>query len=616
VNTQPAESSQRTRSTWLIALLIALLTIAVFGGVGRADFVKWDDDINITRNTRIASLDWASLVWMFTDAQQALRYKPLSWVTWALIYAVSGIKPLAYHLVNLLFHALNAGLVYVLIRQLLIRASASERLGKRESNAVDFCAALGALLWAWHPLRVETVAWATALPYDQAVCFTLVSVLCYLQAWGTGDGRRVRLGWYWSSVAAFALALVTYPIVLTFFLVLVALDLHLLRGRVNLLARRELLRPLLWRKVPFVIVTAVPLAVALYARAHALGPWPKAPSLAEFSLSHRVMQACYVWAWYCWKALLPFDLSPVYTRLISFSPSDPLFLGAFAAVLAVTTLLIWRGRQWAGALLLWLAYLVLLVPALGLTEHPHYTSDRYSLLPHIVLAIGVAALLLKLGERGERRWGWLVAAAGVVALCAVLSARQTRVWRNSETLFRHMVSVLGHDSYRAEILWRLGDVLAPQGRITEAKAAYEESVRADPNSASAYNGLGELLAQQGQWRDSLSYFSRALDRQPGFLRALNNIAWTLATAGDATVRNGRQALDLAQALNERSGIRNAQFLETLAAAYAETGEFGRAVATAEQIPAMAKLSGEFEVAARNEKLLPLYRAGQPYRQGR
>jgi tetratricopeptide (TPR) repeat protein len=203
----------------------------------------------------------------------------------------------------------------------------------------------------------------------------------------------------------------------------------------------------------------------------------------------------------------------------------------------------------------------------------------------------------------------------VVAMCALLSARQTRVWRNSETLFRHMVSVLGHDPYRAEILWRLGDVLAPQGRIAEAKAAYEESVRVDPNSASAYNGLGELLAQQGQWREALSYFSRALDRQPGFLRALNNIAWTLATAGDANVRNGRQALDLAQALNERSGIRNAQFLETLAAAYAEIGQFERAVAAAEQIPAMAKLSGEFEVAARNEKLLPLYRAGQPYRQG-
>src|SRR5262249_16549954 len=162
---------------------------------------------------------------------------------------------------------------------------------------------------------------------------------------------------------------------------------------------------------------------------------------------------------------------------ISFSPGDPLFLGAVAAVVAVTTVFVWRARPWPGALLLWLTYLVLLVPALGLTEHPHYPSDRYSLLPHLTLAAAAAALFLKLCERGERRRGWLVVAGAVVAMCAVLSARQTRVWRNSETLFRHMVSTLGHDPYRAEILWRLGDVLAPEGRITEAKAAFEESVR-------------------------------------------------------------------------------------------------------------------------------------------
>jgi tetratricopeptide (TPR) repeat protein len=126
--------------------------------------------------------------------------------------------------------------------------------------------------------------------------------------------------------------------------------------------------------------------------------------------------------------------------------------------------------------------------------------------------------------------------------------------------------------------------------------------------------MGEVLAEQGQWKDALSYFSKALDAQPGFLRSLNNIAWNLATAGDSSVRNGPMALDLARALDERSGIRNAQFLETLAAAYAETGQFDRAVATAEQIPTMAKLSGEFEVAARNEKLIELYRNRQPYRQ--
>jgi tetratricopeptide (TPR) repeat protein len=177
-----------------------------------------------------------------------------------------------------------------------------------------------------------------------------------------------------------------------------------------------------------------------------------------------------------------------------------------------------------------------------------------------------------------------------------------------------MIAKLGDDPYRGDILWRLGEVLALQNKFPEAMAAYEESMRVNPKDPNGYNGIGEVLAQQGRWKEALTYFSRALDQQPGFLRSLNNIAWNLATAGDASVRNGTMALDLARALDERSGIRNAQFLETLAAAYAEIGQFDRAVATAEKIPAMARLSGEYEVAARNEKLIQLYRAGQPYRQ--
>ena len=608
------ESPRGPRTVWLVALAVALVTGAVFSGALSAEFVKWDDDINITRNVHIQGLGREQLAWMFTDMQQALRYKPLSWLSWAAIHAVSGLNPAGYHLANLLFHAINAGLVFLLIHRLLARDP--EQGGGDRGRAAVLCAALGALLWAWHPMRVEPVAWASGLPYCQSVCFALLSALCYWQAGGPDGTRRLKRGWYWASVGAFAVALFTYPIVLTFFLGLVALDLHLWRrnagGPWNW--RSPAMRTFLWRKAPFVIVAALLLAVALYARSRATGPWPKAPSLAEFSLAHRVMQACYVWAWYLWKALLPLDLSPVYTRLVSFSPGGGPFVWALAGLLAMTGLLVWQRRRWPGALLLWLAYLALLIPVLGLTEHPHYANDRYSLLAHVVGAAAVATGLMRLCEQRARCGGWLLAACAVAVACAVLSVRQTLAWRNSETLFRHMVRTLGHDPYRAEILWRLGEVLALRGQTAAAAAAYEEALRTAPKSASAHNGMGELLAQQGRWREALDCFSRALDCQPGFLRALNNIAWTLATADDATVRNGGLALGTAQALNERSGIHNAQFLETLAAAYAETGQFDQAIATAERIPAMAKQTGEHEVAARNEKLIQLYRAGQPYRQ--
>lgn len=601
---------ERPRIPWLAAFAIASFTALVFSGALSAEFVKWDDDINITRNTRLQNLSASSLAWMFTDLQSALRYKPLSWLTWAIVYAASGSKPLAYHAMNLFFHALNAALVFVLIHRLL----SWKMREAHNSNSVILSAVAAALCWAWHPMRVEPVVWATGLPYDESLCCALLSALCYWRAGSTENWRRTRRVWYWLSVGTFVLAVLTYPTVLTLGVGLLAMDWYRLRTEPRAQPGAKL-RVVFFRQLPFMVVAILPLAAALYARAHASGPWPKAPSLAEFTLAERAMQACYVWAWYFWKALWPFNLSPVYTRLVSFHVGDAPFVCSLAGVVAFTGILIWQRCRWPNALLLWLTYLALMIPVLGLTEHPHYASDRYSLLAHVVDAIVIGAMLMKWMEFSGRRRGAVSAASIVLAVCALLSMRQTLVWRNSETLFGHMVKTLHDDPYRAEILWRLGEVQALQGRFKEAQTSYEESIRIDPNIAAAHNGLGELRAQQGQWKKALTDFSQALDRQPGFLRALNNIAWTLATADDSEVRNGRQALDLARALNERSGVRNAQFLETLAAAYAETGDFTRAVATAEQIPSMAKLSGEYEVAARNEKLIQLYRAGQPYRQG-
>jgi hypothetical protein len=608
---EPTESPRGPRPAWPVALAVALITGAVFSGSWQAEFVKWDDDINITRNTRVHHLGREQLAWMFTDVASVRRYMPLGWLGFAIHNAWFGITPRSYHVGNVLLYSVGAMLLFWIIRGIL-RQAAGHVPGDGQGG-ISICAALGALFWAIHPLRVEVVAWASGRLYCQAVLFLFVSLWAYLHSQSAvAAPARCRL-FYWTSVLAFAASLLTYPIALAFPAALLALDGYPLRrfkeGWWGPTARRAWLE-----KVPFVIVTVGLLGATLFARAHGVGVWAKPLSLAEFSLVHRIMQAFYIWAWYLWKALLPLDLSPVYTRLVSFQPGDGPFLGAMAGIVGVTGWLVWRRRRWPSALLLWLTYLALLVPALGLTEHPHYASDRYSLLAHVVGAVGVAAGLLKLGERCGRSRGWLVAAGALVAVCAALSVRQTLVWRNSEILFRHMVRTLGNDPYRAEILWRLGEVLALQGRLAEAAAAYEEGIRIAPKAPNAHNGLGELLAQQGKWREALVYYSRALDLSPGLLRALNNIAWTLATADDNTVRNGVQALGLAQALNERSGIRNAQFLETLAAAYAETGQFDRAIATAEQIPAMAKMTGEYEVAARNEKLIQLYRAGQPYRQ--
>src|SRR5205823_3655595 len=100
------------------------------------------------------------------------------------------------------------------------------------------------------------------------------------------------------------------------------------------------------------------------------------------------MQAFYIWAHYVWRPLVPGDLAPVYTTLVEFRPMTLPFVASALLVVGVTTVLIWKRREWPVALTLWVAHLVLLAPLIGVTEHPHYPSDRYSYLQGVLWAIG------------------------------------------------------------------------------------------------------------------------------------------------------------------------------------------------------------------------------------
>jgi hypothetical protein len=222
----------------LVIALLLLVTFGVFSRVLQADFVAWDDELSVTGNTFIQGLDAHRLGWMFTNVSYVMRYKPLGWLSYALIYAGAGLNPLAYHLANLVFHCLNVVLLYFLIRELLLRARAPQPETEREPRRLGWCAGLGALAWAVHPLRVEPVAWATDLAYCQSLSFLLISLWCYLRANAKLPPAASRKGFYWGAVGAFALSMLFYPFAFGYALVLVVLDIYPLRrfayGRAHL----------------------------------------------------------------------------------------------------------------------------------------------------------------------------------------------------------------------------------------------------------------------------------------------------------------------------------------------------------------------------------------------
>src|SRR5207249_5694880 len=185
-----------------------------------SQFVLWDDDMNFTDNPSYRGLSASHLRWMFTTLYGG-HYQPLSWLTLGLDYTLWGMNPTGYHLTSLLLHAVNAVLFYYIVLALLRRAVAAV-------SASAGAAAVGALFFAIHPLRVESVAWASERRDVLAALFYLATVLAYLRmAEEEPSGRAHR--WYLVSLACFVLSLLSKAWGITLPVVLLALDVFPLR---------------------------------------------------------------------------------------------------------------------------------------------------------------------------------------------------------------------------------------------------------------------------------------------------------------------------------------------------------------------------------------------------
>src|SRR2546427_1325453 len=174
---------------WLLPTLIALVTFVPFLPTLDNQFVRWDDDDNLVENPHYRGLGWTHLRWMWTTSHIG-HYAPLTWMTFGLDYLFWGLKPVGYHLTNLLLHAANAAIFYLLALRIL----GSALPGPRERGNVGLAAsaAFAALLFAIHPLRVESVAWATERREVLSGPFYLLTLLVYLP--GGAHSQRGRTG--------------------------------------------------------------------------------------------------------------------------------------------------------------------------------------------------------------------------------------------------------------------------------------------------------------------------------------------------------------------------------------------------------------------------------------
>ncbi len=384
---------------WLVALLL-LTGLAHLPGL-RNDFVLWDDDTHITQNPVIRALTGENITAMFTQPIAKL-YCPLTWLSLALDYQLWGRDPFGYHLTNLLLHLANTLLVFAFVRQL---QSLWERpAGRDPGHSIPL---LTALLFGVHPLRVESVAWATERKDVLFVCFYLLALLVYL--------RRDRL---WLCFLLFLAATLSKSAAVTF--PVVALLLDRLPGGASVPASAAWLRSIP-RLLPFFAVSLLIGGVTVWAQSQGTGE--TVASADAIPIASRPALVGYCALFYVGKFLWPFHLSAIYPTFDEMQWSPALSL---LGVVAVTTGA-WLLRRRAPAVLAgWLFYLVTLAPTIGFAPVGiHVVADRYAYLPMLGLAF---AFVVTLGRFRPVLW------IAVLAL-AYLSFLRTAVWRDTETLF-------------------------------------------------------------------------------------------------------------------------------------------------------------------------------------
>jgi protein O-mannosyl-transferase len=354
------------RASSVLAAGVFVMALAPFLPGLDGQFLTWDDDLNFLTNPHFRGLGWSNLRWMLTTTLTG-HWIPLSWLTLGVNYTLGGMNPWGYHLGNMLLHAGNAVLLYLIARRLLARAGAAAGEPALSAGAV-----FAALLFAVHPLRVESVVWITERRDVQGAFFFLLSVWGYLYAVAGGrDGRLTPL-WRGLSIAAFAAALLSKASTMMLPAALLVLDVYPLRR----LARGW--RRLLTEKLPYFALAAVDLAVAWMA----VQRETKISDLGEYGVAARLTMVLHSVFFYLWKWVWPAGLSPMYEAPAAIDPVTPRFLIASIAVLLVTAALVVLRHRWPAGLAAWTYAALMILPVSG-AAHAGYqlAQDRWSYLP-------------------------------------------------------------------------------------------------------------------------------------------------------------------------------------------------------------------------------------------
>lgn len=509
-------------------ILLALIgaTCFVYWGVWNFDFIEFDDPQYITENARIADgLTASNIGWSFRT-NYFYNWHPLTWLTYFADATLYGTGARGFHISNLILHLCATLALYAALFEL---------------SRNQLCSAFVAAAFGVHPLHVESVAWISERKDVLSALFGFLAIWSFARY-----AHRKRAGFYWLSLAFFALSLLAKQMLVTLPFLLLLLDYWPL-GRLQSVQSAgtgtggtATKRHLLVELIPFFSLAAASSVVAFWAQ-QASG---SVASLQQTSLSVRAANAVHVYVIYLGKIFWPANLAAFYPM-----PADePLMfdVALAAGLLAVVTVIaVVTVRRWPYLAVGWFWYLGTLVPVIGLVQiGDQRMADRYTYIPAVGIFIGVSWWAYNAIPAGRaRQWAF-----GAVAVCAVVGLSiagraQAAHWQNSITLFTHTLAVTEPNA-RTE--FNLGVVYEKQKQLDAAATHYRSALAILPEFAPAYFNLGNVAFAQQRPDEALEQYDRALEFDPQHASAHHNRGNALAALGrmDEAVGAYRKCLEL------------------------------------------------------------------------
>jgi protein O-mannosyl-transferase len=518
----------------VIYLLLAAITVFTFWPAVHCDFVNFDDPDYVGNWHVQKGLTLSGIVWAFGT------WHPITWISHMLDAQFFGKDPTGPHFVNLLLHAANSVLLFLVLRRLFAAlkdgADDETRISRIDPN---WPSAFIAALFALHPLQVESVAWVAERKGVLSMFFGLLCLWAYTTYIARQDAAgaekseirnpksetsskfqiREAKTYYILALVFFALGLLSKPMLITLPFLLLLLDFWPLR-RASSVGSRVLVS----EKFPFFALSVGSCILTLVTQGKA-GAFQ---TLEHYSASSRFENALMSYLHYLGKLFCPVGLATPYPRTFHWPFIQ---LGLAALVLVVLCLAAyWQRRKFPFFAVGWFWFFVALIPVSGIIQAAaQAVADRYMYLPSIGLFILVTWAACAAVARGwipKTLCGFI---AGILLLtCAARTRDQLTVWQNSQTLFEHALAVTKNNVIAQ---YNLGMYCQEHGRPDEALSCYRRTLEMKPNHADALNNIGYVLTAQRKYGEAIQYFEAALKANPDAVEARNNIGYALCMSG-------------------------------------------------------------------------------------